>query len=127
VKARSRRLKTLFNITEEEYQKVLKFQGGVCPITLKPPKPGQSLHVDHNHQTGLVRGGLTWQANKAIGHFRDDPDMLERAADYLRNPPVTQALGETVYGVQGRVTTKAARRKYGPNGTKHPHPRKDGS
>ena len=36
----------------------------------------EPLVVDHDHKTGKVRGGL--------GHFRDDPELLEFAAQYVR-------------------------------------------
>ena len=120
-KARDRRLRVLFNITQEEYDKVLEFQGGVCPITLKAYP---IMHLDHNHTTGECRGVLSWRGNSLIGKFRDDVDMLIRAAEYLKHPPLPAALGEKVYGIQGRVSQKVARRRYGPNGTKTPQPRK---
>lgn len=119
-KARDSRLRQIFNITNEEYEKVLAFQSGVCAIT---GKPSNTLYVDHDHSDGLVRGLISYKVNKGLALFDDNPDVLESAARYLRNPPVTEALGERVYGVIGRVTKRAKNRRYGPTGTTTPQPR----
>lgn len=50
-----------------------------CIICGKPAK----LSVDHDHQTGDVRGGLCTNCNLGLGHFKDNPELLRLAALYL--------------------------------------------
>jgi hypothetical protein len=42
------------------------------------------LVVDHNHKTGKIRGMLCNHCNRGLGHFRDDPELLTFAAEYLK-------------------------------------------
>jgi len=42
------------------------------------------LVVDHDHDTGAVRGLVCPQCNVGLGMFKDTPSLLESAARYLR-------------------------------------------
>ena len=44
----------------------------------------ESLVVDHDHKTGKIRGMLCNHCNRGLGHFRDDPELLVFAAEYLK-------------------------------------------
>lgn len=107
---RVRKLIREFNLTVDDYETIVRFQKGVCAICGRPPKPGKALSVDHCHITGLVRGGLCWLCNRLLGIFRDSPEQLQKALDYLKNPPATVALGAPRYAAPGRVGTKKRRK-----------------
>lgn len=84
-------LQRKFNITGEEFARMLVAQGGVCATCKQPEthryKSGKlkELAVDHDHQSLTVRGLLCFNCNQGIGRFKDDPDLLEAAAAYLRH------------------------------------------
>jgi hypothetical protein len=77
-------------VTEADYERMLEEQGGVCAICEQPEtviwkrsgKP-KALSIDHNHTTGQVRALLCHACNSALGSFREDPELLTRAIDYL--------------------------------------------
>lgn len=106
VRARDLRLRREFGITLEQYNEVLKYQGGKCAICKRSVREFKNqLAVDHCHTTGLLRGLLCWGCNKALGVFRDDLKRLKEAVSYLTLPPITAVLGE-VFTAPGRVGTK---------------------
>jgi len=79
-------LRTTYGIEPEEYDRRLAEQGdrcAVCPAT-EPGRGKKYFPVDHCHETGRIRGLLCDRCNRAIGLLRDDPDLLETAARYLR-------------------------------------------
>lgn len=86
-------LKT-YGITSEQYEFLYKAQGGSCYICCRAKGISKKLAVDHDHATGYVRGLLCTTCNKILGHFRDDPRVADRAADYLLHPPAFRAIGK---------------------------------
>lgn len=115
--ARERRLRAQFNISAEEWDLILKFQGGVCALCrLKFTQTGKNkgkpkpLNTDHDHITGLTRGILCTGCNRRIPTWMT-VEWLEAVLAYLREPPAVQALGEERYGRKGRVTKRRTRRK----------------
>lgn len=81
----ARYLQREYGITLAEYQRMLLAQGGGCAICDCRPEncPHGRLHVDHDHDTGIVRGLLCHACNIAIGLFGDDTERLDRARAYL--------------------------------------------
>lgn len=106
---REQRYKRFFNITIEEYDRILAHQNGVCAICKQPSK-NVRLAVDHDHKTGLIRGLLCSWCNRAISKFRDDVTKFENTVAYFKSHPATEVLGEPRYGLKGRVTNKAKTR-----------------
>ena len=104
---RRRKLEKFFNITVEEYETIFLHQKGKCALCAREPK-NLRLAIDHDHKTGQIRGLLCMWCNKAIGFFRDDPEIVERIVAYFQSPPATQALGGARFGLKGRSTNKAA-------------------
>lgn len=70
------------SIPQEEYDRLFQAQGGVCAICGFPPKT-KRLNLDHDHKTMEIRGLLCFPCNHGLGYFRDSPERLRRAADYL--------------------------------------------
>lgn len=54
----------------------------ICGTTEWPGKD-KKPHIDHDHKTGRIRGVLCSNCNIGIGYFKDDPDLLASAIDYL--------------------------------------------
>lgn len=112
--SRINRYKNLYNITVDEYEKILSFQNNKCAICGRPAKSNQNrLAVDHDHKTGLIRGLLCWSCNKAIGCFKDNQHLIWASFLYLFAPPAPGALGEKRYGIVGRIGRKAKYRVLG--------------
>lgn len=73
-----------YGITLLEYEEMLKRQGGVCAICCEKCSRNDHLAVDHDHETGRVRGLLCEKCNRGLGRFQDRPELLERGGAYLR-------------------------------------------
>ena len=78
-------LKRKFGLTVDEYEALLERQGGGCAICRSPANDSISLHVDHDHGTGRVRGPLCFRCNGGLGQFREEPELLRRAAWYVEH------------------------------------------
>lgn len=85
MKARSRERQ--YGITHAEYLALLEAQGGVCAICGNGPSKTRTLHVDHDHVTGTVRGLLCTRCNPMLGYAHDDVAVLQAAIAYLTRPP----------------------------------------
>ena len=81
-------LKRKFGMTPDEYEALLEEQGGGCAIcgttklTVRLDKKLR-MSVDHCHATERVRGILCTSCNNGLGRFKDDPNLLRKAAEYL--------------------------------------------
>lgn len=72
---------TKYGLSETEFQTLFLIQCGKCAICsellIKP-------HIDHDHETGRVRGLLCESCNWGIGHLKDSLDILSNAVSYLK-------------------------------------------
>ncbi len=80
--ARNRGLKHRYGIDQMEYNRLLVEQLGNCAICRKPPTD-KPLVVDHNHDTGKVRGLIHSGCNVAIA-ILDNEELLQQALDYKK-------------------------------------------
>lgn len=72
-----------YGITPDDYDKMVEDQCNKCKICEQLPSK-RGLFVDHCHMTNNIRGLLCQACNIAIGQMKDDPERLERAANYVR-------------------------------------------
>lgn len=80
------RYRKQFGIGLAEYNQLMTAQNGVCAICHQKGK--QKLAIDHDHETGKVRGLLCGPCNRGIGLLRDSADLLREAVEYLSTPPM---------------------------------------
>lgn len=59
-------------------------QGDACAVC----GDGRAVHVDHDHDSGAVRGILCFNCNRGLGYLGDDLAILYGLADY-REAPLT--------------------------------------
>lgn len=83
-----------YGLTVADYRAMFAAQDGNCAIcgeaeTAQREGRRQSLSVDHDHETGEVRGLLCLRCNTGLGLFLDDPLRLLAAIEYLdqQDPP----------------------------------------
>lgn len=76
--------KTRYNLTAAQAEEMRNTRTG-CDICGGLPRggPWPKFAIDHNHETGQVRGVLCNECNQAIGKLQDDPSIVLRAAEYL--------------------------------------------
>lgn len=77
-----------YGLTPEDFDALLEKQAGLCVICKEELSPGRGRHVDHDHGTGAVRGILCNGCNVGLGYFRDSPEILKSAANYVEQARV---------------------------------------
>jgi hypothetical protein len=76
-------LKRTYGMSIEQFDAMLEAQGGACAICRQPRPDERTLHVDHDHATGAIRGLLCFKCNNALGDFDDSLDLFTAATNYL--------------------------------------------
>lgn len=76
-----------YNITLDQIYNRLDFQNNKCAACQKDINI-DSLHLDHDHTTGKIRGLLCRYCNLGLGHLGDDPDQaiikLQNYVNFLK-------------------------------------------
>lgn len=92
------KLKNEFNLSIEEYEAIMNKQNYSCAICGKHEDGfGRRLHLDVDHHTGELRGGLCYTCNRnLIGQHRD-PELFIKAAKYLSGPFTNVFVSEKHY------------------------------
>lgn len=79
-----RSIKSKFGVDKESYNAILAAQGGRCGLCGDTAcQSGKRMAVDHCHTTGVVRGLLCYNCNTGLGKFRDNPEVLRKAAEWI--------------------------------------------
>jgi hypothetical protein len=86
-------LKHKYGLSWSTYMNMYEKQDGRCAICKKELDPIQMgkiksptvVNVDHDHETGEVRGLLCGTCNSGLGHFKDSEKLMLNAINYLRS------------------------------------------
>lgn len=81
-----------FGLSPEGYLAMLEKQQGLCAVCGKPEtaksrsagRATKALAVDHDHETGKIRGLLCQRCNTALGLLREDEGIVQSLLAYLR-------------------------------------------
>ena len=85
------RVKSIYGITQDEYNVLYDAQGGCCAICgdhqIDLNRP---LHIDHNHETGKIRGLLCNKCNFILGLSNENKEILQNCIAYLEKHDAPQ-------------------------------------
>lgn len=83
-------LRRMYGIGLEDYEALYLKQAGLCAVCKKPETSVhqgtgrvRALAVDHCHSVNKVRGLLCFTCNIGLGSFKDNPQTLLNAVEYL--------------------------------------------
>lgn len=79
IKSAESYLKRRHGLSASTRQQIHASQNGLCAIC----RDASAAHVDHDHDTGHIRGLLCFNCNAGLGQFRDRTELLGAAIDYL--------------------------------------------
>lgn len=85
---RAKQLAQRYGLTLEQYEALWQRQDGRCAVCRRELVEGagrtRATCVDHDHDTGAVRGLLCQTCNRALGLLGDNLEVVRRALDYLQ-------------------------------------------
>lgn len=79
-----------YNLTQPVFDAMFTAQNGQCAGCLSVLVPGPDMHIDHCHESKVVRGLLCASCNLALGKVGDNATTLRRLASYLESSEVTR-------------------------------------
>ena len=77
-----------FGLSVDDFFKIYHKQNescAICGLHNDDPKYARSLHIDHCHKTGIIRGLLCHGCNTGIGAFSEEIEVMEKAISYLKD------------------------------------------
>lgn len=91
---KAHRLENTYSLTYYQYLWLLDECDYACPLCLQPFTKESPPHIDHDHSCcpdkiscgQCIRGLLCRMCNGGLGYFKDSPDALLRAFEYLARP-----------------------------------------
>ncbi len=99
-----------YGLSTYQFFELLKAQEYSCAICFSKAPGGRGrFHVDHDHATGQIRGLLCHRCNTILGHAKDNPDTLLRAATYLGKN--SQEVADRLAALQEWVDTNLVKRQ----------------
>ncbi len=78
-KKRNIAMRSKYGLERADYDRMVAEQSSLCLICRQPDRLG----IDHCHATLKVRGLLCQSCNLGLGAFKDNPDLMRRAAEYV--------------------------------------------
>lgn len=91
---RTYHLRKRYGITSDDFDRIVAAQNGCCACCGKPMDTERlrSMHVDHDHATGAIRGVIHAPCNTGLGRLGDSPEGIMRALVYVSGAATTEAL-----------------------------------
>ena len=87
-----RQLAAKFGVSEEGCRALFEASDYKCMVC----RTSEVLVIDHDHESGAVRGVLCKQCNIALGGARDRIEVLEGLIRYLKAPPAKALLSSDI-------------------------------
>jgi len=84
IRMRERAKERRYGITQEQFDQMIINQNNKCKICSIEFKGTKFTHIDHCHDSNIVRGLLCNNCNLALGQFNDNTDILDNAIKYLQ-------------------------------------------
>lgn len=98
-------------LTDEQIYKLAEFQGFRCPLSgielvvkngeIYDPTTNKRISIDHDHETGLIRGLLVQKVNWLIDQWEQNSygalSMPPEILKYKKNPPAFESIGRVKY------------------------------